>query len=106
MHRSLTSRLPSFIFGSLDLHRSACDCGERTAGRYLRYGAAVRGGPQQCPNWHLPDRHSSPSLWLPFFMSTVPLLVALTFVGIHWRWIVRKAIESVDYPTTVPIPYT
>jgi hypothetical protein len=62
--------------------------------------------PQQCPNWHLPDRHSSPSLWLPFFMSTVPLLVALTVVGIRWRWIVRKAIESVDYPTTVPIPYT
>jgi hypothetical protein len=62
--------------------------------------------PQQCPKWHLPDRHSSQSLWLPFFMLTVPLLVALTFAAIRWRWLVGKAIESVDYPTTVPIPYT
>jgi len=62
--------------------------------------------PRQCPNWHLPGRQSSPSLWVPFFMSTVPLLVATTFVGIRWRWIVRKAIESTDYQTTVPIPYT
>lgn len=61
--------------------------------------------PRQCPNWHLPDRQSSPSLWVPFFMSTMPLLVAMIFVGVRWRWIVRKAIESTDYPTTVPIPY-
>jgi hypothetical protein len=61
--------------------------------------------PRQCPNWHLPDRRSTP-LWLPFLMLTVPLLVALTFVVIRWRWVVRKAIASVDYPTPIPIPFT
>ena len=61
--------------------------------------------PRQCPNWHLPDRRSTP-LWLLFFMLTVPLLVALIFVVIRWRWVVRKAIASVDYPPTIPIPFT
>ena len=61
--------------------------------------------PRQCPNWHLPDRRSTP-LWVPFFILTVPLLVALTFVVIRWRWVLRKAIASVDYPTTIPIPFT
>lgn len=60
--------------------------------------------PKQCADWHLPDAHSTP-IWLPFLM-TVPLLVGLTFVVIFWPWVLRKAIASVDYPTSVPIPYT
>jgi hypothetical protein len=60
--------------------------------------------PKQWPQWHLPDQHST-SLWLPIFMLTVPLLAGLIFVVVRWRWVVQKAIESVDYPTTMPIPY-
>jgi len=60
--------------------------------------------PKQCPQWHLPDQLST-SLWLPIFMLTVPVLVGLIFVVVRWRWVVQKAIESVDYPTTMPISY-
>ena len=67
----------------------------------LLFGAA----PRRCPAWHLPDPRAT-SLWPPFFMSTLPLVIALTVIGFAWRWIVRKAIESTDYPTPVPIPYT
>jgi hypothetical protein len=47
--------------------------------------------PQQCPNWHLPDKHLTP-LWLPFFIFTVPLIAALIFMVARWKWLVRKAI--------------
>ncbi|HEX3116673.1 MAG TPA: hypothetical protein VHQ48_14425 [Bradyrhizobium sp.] len=61
--------------------------------------------PRQCPNWHYADRRST-SLWLPFLVLTVPLLAALVFMVIRWKWFVQKAIESTDYPTTMPVTYT
>jgi hypothetical protein len=39
-------------------------------------------------------------------MVTAPLIVALTFVMIRWRWVLEKAIATVDDPTSVPIAYT
>jgi hypothetical protein len=60
--------------------------------------------PKQCPNWHLPD-YGLTSLWLPLLMFTVPLIAALIFMVVRWKWLVQKAIASVDYPTTTPVPY-
>jgi len=61
--------------------------------------------PDQCPAGHVPDNQASPSIWLPFFMLTVPVLTALVFMVIRWKWLIQKAIASIDYPTTVPVPY-
>lgn len=60
--------------------------------------------PKQCPNWHLPDKRSTP-LWLPFVMVTLPLIAVLILMVVRWDWLIQKAIESVDYPTTIPVPY-
>ena len=60
--------------------------------------------PKQCPNWLLPDKRLTP-VWLPFFMFTVPLIAALVFMVARWKWLIRKAIESADYPTTTPVSY-
>ena len=60
--------------------------------------------PKQCPNWHLADKRLTP-LWLPLFMFTVPLIAALIFMVVRWNWLIQKAIESVDYPTTTPVSY-
>src|SRR5215831_20392401 len=61
--------------------------------------------PKKCPNWHLPSNRSS-SLWIPFWILTVPILTGVVFMTARWKWLVRKAIESVDYSTMIPVPYT
>jgi len=60
--------------------------------------------PQQCPDWRLPGKHSMP--WWLFFIWTAPLLAGLSFIVARWQWVLRKAIESVDYPVAAPLAYT
>ena len=60
--------------------------------------------PKQCPNWHLTDKRMTP-LWLPLSMFTVPLIAALILMVVRWKWLVQKAIESIDYPITIPVSY-
>ena len=38
-------------------------------------------------------------------MLTAPILAGLVFMVIRWKWVVQKAVESVDYSTTTPVPY-
>src|SRR5262249_37574484 len=35
--------------------------------------------PKKCPNWHLPSNRSS-SLWIPFWILTVPILTGVVFM--------------------------
>jgi len=61
--------------------------------------------PGLCPNWHLPDRASTP-LWTMLASLTVPLLVFQAVIIIRWNWVVQKMIdETADYPTTAPVTY-
>src|SRR5262249_2712544 len=56
--------------------------------------------PGLCPNWHLPDRASTP-LWGMFAFWTLPTLAFQVFIIVRWNWAVQKMIdESADYPTT------
>src|SRR4051794_23550198 len=59
--------------------------------------------PQQCPNWHLPDQRST-SMLVPILWSSL-VLSGLIFIGVRWCWFIRRAIESVDSPTMMPVPY-
>ena len=61
--------------------------------------------PKRCPGWHLVDERTS-SLWLPFFMFTIPVLTGLSFAVIRWKWLVQKTIMDTNDATTVPVPYT
>ena len=61
--------------------------------------------PKQCPNWDVPSQGSSTPLRLLLFMWTIPVLAGAAFVVVRWDWTIRKAIDSADYPTEVPVSY-
>ena len=60
--------------------------------------------PNQCPQWHLPDRAHTPLLQM-FCFWTMPTLAYAGFLVVRWNWVVQKAIDSVDYPTMAPVTY-
>src|SRR6266446_1901568 len=48
--------------------------------------------PNQCPNWHLKNEHSS-GLWEEVIMLTVPLNAFSCFIAVRWNWVVRTTID-------------
>ena len=51
--------------------------------------------PNQCPNWHLKDRHST-SLWTALAVCTTPLVVIGCFIAIRWNWVARRGALKLD----------
>ncbi len=49
--------------------------------------------PKLCPNWHLPDKASTPLLQM-FMVLTVPFTAMLCFMIIRWDWVVQKAAKA------------
>ncbi len=49
--------------------------------------------PNQCPNWHLKDAHST-SLWDEIALWTVPLSFCSGFIAVRWNRVARSAAES------------
>jgi hypothetical protein len=51
--------------------------------------------PNQCPNWHLKNAHST-SLWQRVGMLTAPLNIFCCFIAVRWNRFARTAIERMD----------
>jgi len=51
--------------------------------------------PNQCPNWHLKDTHST-SLWTALAVCTTPLVVIGCFIAIRWNWVARRGALKLD----------
>jgi hypothetical protein len=48
--------------------------------------------PQQCANWHLNDRHSTP-LWELWATLVLFFLVPACFIAFRWNWVVQRAVK-------------
>jgi hypothetical protein len=46
--------------------------------------------PNQCPNWHLKDKHST-SLWAFFALWTTPMVVTSCFIAVRWNSVACRA---------------